>query len=103
MTPPVQEAAIDEIVAALSQVNPENSNIYQSNATAYKDAISAKEEELNARLSQVNFSEVNVFCADQQMGFVSWTGLNVIDIFGRPESLTIQTLKDLVDMGRASG
>ena len=103
MTPPVQKSAIDEITAALSQVDPDNSAVYEKSAAEFKDAVSAKEAEITARLAQANLSEVNVLCADQQMGFVSWTGLNVIDIFGRPDSFTPQILKDLVDTGRASG
>ena len=39
-------------------------------------------------------------CADQQTGFVKWTGLNVIATFGRPDSLTPQVVKELVDRGR---
>lgn len=102
MTPAVQEAAIDEISTAMIQADPDNSSAYEDGAAAYKNAISAKQAEVTERLSQANLSQVNVMCADQQMGFVSWTGLNVVDIFGRPETMTIQIVKDLVDEGRAA-
>jgi len=39
-------------------------------------------------------------CAEMLVEFVEWTGLNVIDTYGRPDSLTPQVVKELVDTGR---
>ena len=38
--------------------------------------------------------------ADQQAGFVAWTGLNVVATYGEPDSLTPQVVTGLVDQGR---
>jgi zinc transport system substrate-binding protein len=100
MVPSVQQEAVDQITAALSQVDSQNSPTYQESANAYKSKIAAKESEIKARLSKGNLSSVNVMCADQQEGFVRWAGLNVIAVFGRPETLTPQIVKDLVDKGK---
>jgi zinc transport system substrate-binding protein len=100
MTPSVQRDATDKIVAALAQIDPDNSAIYQESATEYKAEITAKESEINAKLSQINLSAVNVLCDEQQAGFVTWTGLNIISTYGRPETFTPQVVKDLVDKGR---
>lgn len=101
MAPPVQLEATDEIVAALCQVDAENSSVYQQLAIEYKDKIGAKEAEVEARLAQVGLSGVNVMCADEQAGFVEWVGLNIVATYGRPDSLTPQVVRELVDMGRA--
>jgi zinc transport system substrate-binding protein len=103
MTPQVQSEAVDKITSALTQADAENSSYYQKSGTEYKDVIAAKEAEIKAKLAQANLSTINVMCADQQVGFVKWTGFNVIAIFGRPDSLTPQVVKELVDKGREAG
>ena len=103
MTPPVQLEATDVIVAALCQVDAENSSVYQRLAIEYKDKIGAKEAEIKAKLAQVDLSGVKVMCADEQAGFVGWVGLNIVATYGRPESLTPQVVRELVDTGREAG
>jgi zinc transport system substrate-binding protein len=100
MTPPVQQAAVDEIVTALSQVDTENSATYEELGAEYKNKIAAKEAEIEARLAEENLADINVMCSDQLPGFVQWTGLNIVAEFGRPDSLTPQVVQDLVDTGR---
>ena len=103
MMPTVQQEATDNIAAALSQVDPDNSSAYQQSAAEYKGQIAAKEAGIKARLAQENLSEVNDMCSEQQEAYVKWAGLNVSAIYGRPDSLTPQVLQDLVDTGRAAG
>ena len=101
MTPPVQLAATDEITTALCQVDAENSSAYQNSAAELKDIIETKEAEIEASLAEVNLSSVSVMCADMIVGFVEWTGLNLVTTYGRPDSLTVQLVRELVDQGRA--
>ena len=99
MTPSVQQAAADKITSALAQVDAENSSYYQKSATEYRDTISKKGIEIKARLAQENLFAVNVMCNEQLAAFVSWTGLNIVATYGRPDSLTPKVLKELVDKG----
>jgi zinc transport system substrate-binding protein len=101
MTPPVQLEATDEITAALCQVDTENSSAYQESAAELKDMIETKGAEIEAKLAEANLSSVNVMCADMQVGFVNWAGFNLVASYGRPDSLTPQVVKELVDTGRA--
>jgi zinc transport system substrate-binding protein len=101
MTPPVQQAAVDKITDALCQIDDANRSVYQEAADKYKGIINKTESEAKAKLASLNPADINVLCADQQAGFVNWAGLNIVDIFGRPDTLTPQVVKDLVDKGRA--
>jgi len=103
MVPSVQKEASDRITAALCQVDNQNAAAYQQQAADYSNAISAKEAELRDELDQVDLSAINVMCAEMQAGFISWTGLNVVASYGRPDSLTLQVVRELVDTGRTSG
>lgn len=100
MTPPVQIQAIDEITASLCQIDTKNSSTYQKSAAELEDKIEAKGAEMGAKLAKANLSSINVMCADQLLGFVEWTGLNIVATYGRPDSLTPQMVKELVDKGR---
>jgi len=100
MTPPVQQAAVDKIVAALSEVDAENAAVYQELAAEYKDGVTAKEAEIKARLAEEDLAGINVMCADMLVGFVQWTGLNIVATYGEPDSLTLQVVRELVDTGR---
>lgn len=101
MTPPVQQAAVDKITDALCQIDDVNRSVYQEAADKYKGVITAKESAMKEKLAKLDPANVNVMCADQQAGFVNWAGLNIVDIFGRPDSLTPQVVRELVDKGRA--
>jgi len=100
MTPPVQLAAVDRIVAALSEVDAENAATYQELAAEYKGGITAKEAEIEAKLAKEDLASINVMCADMLEGFIQWTGLNIVAVFGRQDSLTPQVVQELVDTGR---
>ena len=100
MTPPVQQAAVDEIADALSQVDTQNIIVYKRMAKLLKTMIGTKWTELKGRLDSANLENVKVICDEQQTGFVQWTGLNMVATFGRPDSLTPEVLKELVDNGR---
>ena len=100
MVPSVQQEATDQVVAALSQVDAANSAAYQDSAADYKDKIVTKEAEIKARLADMELSNVNVICTGMQAAFLNWVGLNVVTFYGRPDSLTPQVVKELVDKGR---
>jgi zinc transport system substrate-binding protein len=111
ITPPVQLMATDKITAALIGMNGENSDIYRKNADKYRKQIRNKEAQIRARFEDEelreltgvqDFTTVNVTCANSVVEFVKWTGLNVVATYGRPDSLSLQMVDDLVDFGRTN-
>lgn len=102
MTPPVQREAADRIAAVLEQIDPDNRSVYQNGAAEYKNEVTTKESEIRAKLDQADFSVINVLCDEQQAGFVSWVGLNIVSTYGRPETFNPQVVKDLVDKGKSA-
>lgn len=100
MAPTVQAQAVGNITSALADVDPENTGYYQDNAQAYQEAIIDKGNELKAKLVAEDVSQINVICGDQIRGFVEWTGFNVVASYPRPEELTIQKIRELVDQGK---
>ena len=101
MAPPVQLNAVDKITEILSQVDEKNSSAYQKSAAELKGKFEAKEAEIKVKLAEEDLSSINVMCAEMLVEFVQWAGLDVIATYGRPDSLTPQVVKELVDKGRA--
>jgi len=99
MTPSVQQEATGKVAAALSQADAENGGAYQASAAEYKDIIEVKAAEIKGRLAGQNLSGINVICSGMQAAFLNWVDLNVVAFYGRPDSLTPQVVKDLVDIG----
>ena len=100
MAPPVQLNAVDKITAILSQVDEKNSSAYQKSAAELEGKFEAKEAEIKVKLAKENLPNIDVMCAEMLVEFVQWTGLNVIATYGRPDSLTPQVVKELVDKGK---
>ena len=100
LSPEVQSLAVDNIMTALCQADSANAAAYQSAAADYKAIIDTKGAEVLARLAAIDPGNISVLCSDQQMGFLDWAGFNIVGVFGRPDTLTPQVVKDLVDLGR---
>ena len=99
MTPQVQTQAIDLVTGIMSQADTENSAGFQENAETFKASVIAKGQEMADRLADGRISGIKVLCAEQQAGFVQWAGLTIVATFGRPEDMTPQLVKELVDKG----
>jgi ABC-type Zn uptake system ZnuABC Zn-binding protein ZnuA len=102
MIPSVQATAVDKVLSALCEVDPDNTTAYQKAAEKYKQKIKAKETDIITRLTKANVSKINVIASVRQADFLTWAGFNVVATFTSPQSLTPQVMKDLVDKGKAS-
>ncbi len=103
MIPSIQSAAVDKVLSALSEVDPENATTYQRAAEKYKQRIQAKETDIKNKLAKANVSKINVIASVRQADFLQWAGFYVLATFSSPSSLTPQVVKDLVDKGKAGG
>ena len=103
MIPTVQSSAVDKILSALMDVDPDNATDYQAAAVKYKQAITDKDTEIRAKLVKANVASINVIASTRQADFLTWAGFNVVGTFDSIVSLTPQAIKDLVDIGKAKG
>lgn len=101
MIPSVQAAAVDKVLSALCEVDPDNTTAYQDAAEKYKQKIQTKETDIITSLTKANVSKINVIASSRQADFLKWAGFNVVATFTSAQSLTPQVVKDLVDKGKA--
>jgi ABC-type Zn uptake system ZnuABC Zn-binding protein ZnuA len=103
MIPTIQSSAVDKVLAALMDVDPDNTADYQSAAAKYKQAITDKDTELRAKLVKSNVASINVIASTRQADFLTWAGFNVVGTFDSAAALTPQKVQELVDLGKAKG
>ncbi|OIQ08048.1 manganese ABC transporter substrate-binding lipoprotein precursor [Moorella thermoacetica] len=103
MAPPVWQQALQTVAGILGEKDPANKEYYQTNAQKAIDQAAKAGQEMQGRLQAAGSGKVKVLCSNQQEGFVRWAGLQVVDTYGRPEELTPQKVKELVDKGRQAG
>jgi zinc transport system substrate-binding protein len=103
MIPTIQSSAVDKVLAALMDVDPNNTADYQAAAVKYKQAIADKDTEIRAKLVKANVGFINVIASSRQADFLQWAGFNVVATFDDTSSLTPQVVKDLVDKGKVNG
>lgn len=102
MIPSLQATAAGKVAAALSQVDSKNASAYNKSAEQYKQRISNKETEIKNKLQKANVAQVNVIASQRQADFLTWAGFNVVANYAGPNALNPQTVKELVDKGKAA-
>jgi zinc transport system substrate-binding protein len=102
MIPTIQSSAVDKVLAALMDIDPNNASDYQAAAMSYKQAIADKDTEIRAKLVKANVGSINVIASTRQVDFLTWAGFKVVATFNDTSSLTPQVVKDLVDKGKAN-
>ncbi|MGI9862483.1 metal ABC transporter substrate-binding protein [Moorella naiadis] len=103
MAPPVWQEALRNVAGILGEKDPGNKDYYQTNAQKAVDQTAKVAREMQGRLQAAGAGKVTVLCSNQQEGFVRWAGLQVAGTYGRPEELTPQRVRELVDKGRQAG
>ena len=101
MIPTIQSSAVDKVLTALMEVDPDNAQDYQAAAVKYKQTIADKDAEIRAKLVKANVVSVNVIASTRQADFLAWAGFNVVGTFDDAISLT-KVEQDLVDKGKAN-
>lgn len=91
-------AQVEEIAKGLSEVNPENSLIYEQNKNEYIEKLKNMQERYNLELSGLN--EKKAICLDEALEYIAkQVGLDIISIKTDHEESTIsaETMKNLIE------
>jgi len=103
MIPSVQKAAVEKVLAVLSENDSKNAAAYQKAAEAYIKNIQSVEADITARLATAGVDAVKVIASARQADFLEWAGFSVTGSFNSPNELTPQRVKELIDIGSGEG
>lgn len=99
-TPPLAKAKINSIRDALIEIDPKNKTYYEKNAAYVSKELDALNEEILAEAKELGTSEYKAIVMAWQKPFSEWIGLEVIEIYQPPETLSVQTVQNLVVKGK---
>jgi len=103
MTPEAQLAAAEKVATTMGDADPANKDTYTKRAGQYEERVRTKATEVRQKLASANMASLTALASVFQAPFAQWAGIKVVGTYATPESLTPQTVKDLVDKGKASG
>lgn len=103
MIPNIQATATEAAMNTLIEIDAANAKDYQASAKAYQERIQLTETEIKDKLAQANAAGVKVIASARQADFLEWAGFDVVGTFQNAQTLTPQTIKELIDTGRLSG
>lgn len=102
-TPPLAIDKINSIKNALIEIDPQNKEYYKKNA----EAISRELEELNQKIledaKEHEVSNYKAIVMSWQAAFAQWIGLEIVNTYPPPETMSIQNVQNLVKIGKEEG
>jgi len=99
-TPPLAKAKIDSIKNALIEIDPENKSFYEKNAAEISKELDELNEKILAEANELGISDYKAIVMSWQKPFSEWIGLQVVEAYQPPETLSVQTVQDLVVKGK---
>jgi len=99
-TPPLAKAKIDSIKIALIEIDPENKSFYEKNAAEVSKELDELNEKILAEANELGISDYKAIVMSWQKPFSEWIGLQVVEAYQPPETLSVQAVQDLVVKGK---
>lgn len=101
MAPEKQKEAVNKVLAEVKKLDPDNSAYYEKNTADYINKIDQVSLEMQQLFKEHETSKGKVICQQYQQGLMEWMGFEVIGTYERPDSLTPEKIKELIDTGNA--
>lgn len=99
-TPPLAKAKIESIRDALIEIDPNNKAYYEKNAADTSQELDALNEKILTEAKELGTSDYKAIVMAWQKPFSEWIGLQVLEIYQPPETLSVQTVQGLVVKGK---
>ncbi len=102
-TPPLAKAKINSIKDALIEIDPKNKSYYEKNAADVSKELDELNEKILAEANELGISDYKAIVMAWQKPFSEWIGLQVVEAYQPPETLSVQTVQNLVVKGKEDG
>jgi ABC-type Zn uptake system ZnuABC Zn-binding protein ZnuA len=99
-TPPLAKAKINSIKDALIEIDPSNKSYYEKNAAEISKELDELNEKILAEAKELGTSDYKAIAMAWQKPFSDWIGLQVVESYQPPETLSVQTVQNLVIKGK---
>jgi zinc transport system substrate-binding protein len=98
MVPDIHILAVRSIRDVMISLRPEHGTYFSERALEYENAVLEEAESVCKSLRP--YQHIPVICSELQADFLTWAGFDVLETYGRAESLTPKTMEGLIKAGR---
>ncbi len=102
-TPELAKGKINSIRDALIEIDPKNKSYYEKNAADISLELDALNQKIKADAQKIGVSEYKAIVMAWQKPFSEWIGLQVVETYQPPETLSVQNVENLVQKGKDEG
>ncbi|NMC77444.1 MAG: zinc ABC transporter substrate-binding protein, partial [Candidatus Methanofastidiosa archaeon] len=102
-TPELAKGKINSIKDALIEIDPKNKSFYEKNAADISKELDALNQEIKAKATELQTSQYKAIVMAWQKPFSEWMGLQVVQVYQPPETLSAQDVENLVKKGKDEG
>lgn len=102
-TPDLAKGKINSIKEALVEIDPKNKSYYEKNAADISLELDSLNQEIKARAQTIGVSDYKAIVMAWQKPFSEWIGLQVVQTYQPPETLSAQDVETLVQKGKLDG
>lgn len=101
--PPSALEKINQISETLIKQFPQFENEFTVNTKEYIQEINKQSKELKDRAEKLNIVNYEIIASTHQEPFAAWLGLNIVDTFSSPESVSTKKFLELILVGKKEG
>lgn len=98
MVPDVHVQAIHNVRDLMISLRPEHETYYGERALAYENSVLSEARSICGTLRP--YGQTPVICSELQADFLTWAGFDVLETYGRAESMSPKTLESLIKAGK---
>jgi ABC-type Zn uptake system ZnuABC Zn-binding protein ZnuA len=98
--PPLAVEEVHVISNILCAIDPGNATDYTENEEEMCESINVSGQQIREEADRLNVNDVKVICMTWQQPFVNWTGFDIVATYGPPESLSLNDVAELIDIGK---
>jgi len=98
MVPDVHVNAIHTVRDLLTSDRPKMESYYRQQALAYENSVLSEARTICTGFTP--YRETPVICSELQSDFLTWAGFDVLETYGRAESMSPRIMEDLIRAGR---
>ncbi len=102
-TPELAKGKINSIKDALVEIDPKNKSFYEKNAANIVQELESLNQEVKAKANELQTNQYKAIVMAWQKPFSEWIGLQVVQTYQPPETLSAQDVETLVNKGKEEG
>ncbi len=96
MIPQINLAVAEKILEILSEIDPQNKEVYKNNYDKYSEKIKKIEQRIKKDFQK--YKDIKVICSEHQKEFLEWLGFSVVYSYPRQEQISLKDIANVLNI-----